>query len=84
MKMKSNIALSESGFIFNPNTGESFTLNPVGQELFEMIRDGQDYSSIRKKFLEVYEVEETIFEKDYEDFVHLLHSYQMTEPDEEA
>jgi len=83
-KMKSNIALSESGFVFNPNTGESFTLNPVGQQLFEMIREGQDYQSIRKKFLEIYEVEDSIFEKDYEDFVHLLHSYQMMEPDEQA
>ncbi|MBW6460011.1 MAG: PqqD family protein [Bacteroidales bacterium] len=82
--MKSNIALSESGFVFNPNTGESFTLNPVGQQLFEMIREGQDYQSIRKKFLEIYEVEDSIFEKDYEDFVHLLHSYQMMEPDEQA
>jgi hypothetical protein len=84
MKMKSNIALSESGFIFNPNTGESFTLNPVGQELFEMIRDGNDFTTIRKKFLDIYEVEESIFEKDYEDFVHLLHTYQMMEPDEQA
>ncbi|MFO7614470.1 MAG: PqqD family protein [Bacteroidales bacterium] len=82
--MKSNIALSESGFIFNPNTGESFTLNPVGQELFEMIRDGNDFTTIRKKFLDIYEVEESIFEKDYEDFVHLLHTYQMMEPDEQA
>jgi len=84
MKMKSNIALSESGFVFNPNTGESFTLNPVGQELFEMIRDGKDYATIRKRFQDVYEVEESIFEKDYEDFVHLLHSYQIMEPDEQA
>lgn len=84
MKIKSNIALSESGFVFNPNTGESFTLNPVGQKLFEMIREGQEYNMIRKNFLENYEVEESIFEKDYEDFIHLLRSYQITDSDEQA
>jgi hypothetical protein len=84
MKIKSNIALSESGFVFNPNTGESYTLNPVGMELFGMIREGRDFKEIRNFYLGRYEVEESIFEKDFEDFMHLLHAYQMMEPDEQA
>jgi hypothetical protein len=84
MKIKSNIALSESGFIFNPNTGESFTLNPSGQILFGLIREGKEYSAIRKYFLENFETEESIFEKDFEDFIHMMTSYQMMEPDEQA
>ena len=83
MKIRSNIALSESGFIFNPNTGESFTLNPTGQMMFTMIRDGHDQSEIRDYFLENYHVDESIFEKDYEDFIHLMNTYQMVEPDEQ-
>ena len=84
MKIKSNIALSESGFIFNPNTGESFTLNPTGQQLFGLIREGKDYISIRKYFMENFDTEESIFEKDFEDFIHMMTSYQMMEPDEQA
>jgi hypothetical protein len=84
MKIKSNIALSESGFIFNPNTGESFTLNPTGQILFGLIRDGSDYTAIRKHFLDNFDAEESIFEKDFEDFIHMMTSYQMMEPDEQA
>jgi hypothetical protein len=84
MKIRSNIALSESGFIFNPNTGESFTLNPSGQVLFDMIRDGQDEAAVRQHFLQNYEVDESIFEKDFEDFLRLLKTYQMMEQDEEA
>ena len=84
MKIRSNIALSESGFIFNPNTGESFTLNPTGQQLFGLIRDGKDYKAIRKHFLDNFDAEETIFEKDFEDFVHMMTSYQMMETDEQA
>jgi hypothetical protein len=84
MKIKSNIALSESGFIFNPNTGESFTLNPTGQELFGMIREGMDYDAIRDYFMDNFEMEESIFEKDFEDFLHMMTSYQMMEADEQA
>lgn len=84
MKIKSNIALSESGFVFNPNTGESFTLNPTGQQLFDLIREGREYNDIRKYFLENFETEESIFEKDFEDFIHMMTSYQMMEPDEQA
>jgi hypothetical protein len=84
MKIKSNIALSESGFIFNPNTGESFTLNPTGQLLFGLIRGGKDYTAIRKHFLDNFDAEESIFEKDFEDFMHMMTSYQMMEPDEQA
>jgi hypothetical protein len=84
MKIKNNIALSESGFIFNPNTGESFTLNPTGQQLFGLIRDGKDYKAIRKYFLDKYDTEDSIFEKDFEDFMHMMTSYQMMETDEEA
>jgi hypothetical protein len=84
MKIKSNIALSESGFIFNPNTGESFTLNPTGHELFMLIREGKDYHEIKEYILENFDTEETTFEKDFEDFIHMMTSYQMMEPDEQA
>jgi hypothetical protein len=84
MKIRSNIALSESGFIFNPNTGESFTLNPTGQIMFGLIREGKDYGEIRDYFLKHYDAEENIFEKDFEDFMHMMTSYQMLETDEQA
>jgi len=84
MKIRSNIALSESGFIFNPNNGESFTLNPTGHLLFGMIREGKDYTAIKKYFLENFDAEESIFEKDFEDFMHMMTSYQMLESDEQA
>lgn len=83
MKIKANIALSESGFIFNPNTGESFTLNPTGMLMFTMIREGQDFAHIQDYFLTHYAVDESIFEKDFEDFLHLMNTYQMTEPDDQ-
>jgi hypothetical protein len=65
-------------------TGESFNLNPTGQILFGLIREGKDYGEIRNYFLKHYDAEETIFEKDFEDFMHMMTSYQMLETDEQA
>ena len=84
MKLKNNIALSESGFVFNPNTGESFTINSTGQQIIEQIREGKNYDEIKDFFLENYETDESIFEKDFEDFKHMLTSFQMLESGEES
>lgn len=82
MKIKSNIALSESGFIFNPNTGESFTLNPAGMEIFEMIRQESPSASILKAILQKYDIEKDLAEKDLEDFLQHLETYQILDSDE--
>ncbi len=82
MKLKNNIALSESGFIFNPNTGESFTLNPAGLEIFEMIRDEKTEKDILDAILEKYDIEANMAEKDLDDFIHYLNTYQFLETDE--
>jgi hypothetical protein len=42
MIIKENIALSENGFVFNPSTGNSFTLNNTGKEVLMMIKEGKD------------------------------------------
>ena len=56
----------------------------AGQVLFNLIREGHDLSAIRSHFLDQYEVDESMFEKDFEDFIHLMKTYQMTDQDEEA
>ena len=82
MKIRSNIALSETGFVFNPSTGESFTLNPSGMEIFDMLRQETSKEDILKSFLEKYDIEHDLAEKDLEDFIHLLEIYQILETDE--
>jgi len=82
MKVKHNIALSESGFVFNPNTGESFTLNPAGMEIFEMIRQEMIIEDILKVLLDKYDIVMDMAEKDLEDFIHYLNAYQFLESDE--
>jgi hypothetical protein len=79
MKIKKNIAISESGYVFNPSSGESFTVNPIGIELVNMIRDEKSYEEISKTMLAKYNTDNDTFEKDYQDFIGLLKSYQLLE-----
>lgn len=82
MKLKKNIAISETGFIFDPTTGDSFTLNPVGLELLEMLKFGNTFEEISKHFTAKYDVDTTSFERYYYDFtstlklLHLVEDYE--------
>lgn len=79
MKIKKNIALSDSGFIFNPSTGESYSVNPIGVDLLKMIKDGKSEEQIKKAILEQYQVDEATFERDYNDFINMMKHYALTE-----
>jgi methyltransferase-like protein len=81
MRIKKNIALSDSGFIFNPSTGESFSVNPIGAEILKMLKEGKEKEDIKKVVLEKYQTDDATFERDYYDFVNILNHYLLTEID---
>jgi hypothetical protein len=82
MKIKRNIALSESGFVFNPVTGDSFSTNPVGLEIIRMLKEENSMEEIKNFILTNYLTDEGSFEKDYYDFVNLLVRNKLVESDE--
>jgi len=69
MKIRKDIAISETGFVFNPSSGESYTVNSVGIELFNYIKEEKSYEEIRDLMLAKYDTNEGAFEKDYQDFM---------------
>ena len=77
MKIKKNVAISDSGFIFNPDTGESFTANPMAVEILEMTRDDKDRQDICEAILEKYNIDRVTLEKDYNDFIAMLQRFQL-------
>jgi hypothetical protein len=68
MHLRKNIATSESGFIFNPGTGDSYSANPIAAEILLYLKEGKPGSEIRKLILAKYDVEPGILEKDMDDF----------------
>lgn len=82
MKIRKNIAISETGFIFNPLTGDSFSVNETGLFLLHMLQEGRDSESILEVFRETFELDKNSAEMDLSDFLSMLKSYQLTEYEE--
>ncbi|RMG68810.1 MAG: PqqD family protein [Bacteroidetes bacterium] len=82
MRIKKNIALSESGFIFHPSTGDSYSVNPIGLEILNLMKAGQSSEEIKAHMLEHYRVDGDSFEKDFYDFQVMLRTYKLVEDHE--
>ncbi|MBX7206408.1 MAG: PqqD family protein [Bacteroidia bacterium] len=82
MKIKRNIALSDSGFVFNPSTGDSFSTNPIGIEIIKLLKEGKNEDEVKKHLIKTYMTDEVTLEKDYYDFVNMLLKLQLAEGDE--
>lgn len=79
MSLKKNIATSESGFIFNPSTGDSYAANPVAAEIIEQLKMGKPVTEVKKYLQEVYDVEPMRLERDWDDFMLQLRDANLLE-----
>jgi hypothetical protein len=79
MKIRTNIALSDSGFLFDPSTGDSYSLNPIGLEVLRMLKAGKDKASVLTYLLETYQTDAVTAEKDYDDFLRMLEQFHLAE-----
>lgn len=79
MIIKVNIALSENGFVFNPSTGDSFTLNNTGKEVLMMIKEGKNISQIADLMIAKYDADRITIERYLEDFVNDLSMNNLME-----
>jgi hypothetical protein len=77
MKLNKNLAISESGFIFNPSTGDSFSVNGIGAEVIQLLKEENTAEEIIRALLEKYDVEKMILEKDMDDFITQLMDHSM-------
>jgi hypothetical protein len=77
MKIIKEVKISDNGFVFNSNTGDSFSLNPSGLELIKLISEGKDFGEVYEAFALRYEIDELTFEKDFYEFCSLLKHHQI-------
>jgi len=83
MKLKKNVAISEAGLLFNPVTGESFSVNPIGIEILNLLREEKTDEQIRAVIIAKYSTDKPTFEKDYQDFIGILAHNNLLESHEE-
>jgi len=79
MRLKKNIAISDSGFVFNPSTGDSYSVNPLGMEIIRLLQQDSSPLAIRQQIMAEYICDEATFEKDFYDFTTLLRNYKLIE-----
>ncbi|MFC1744066.1 HPr-rel-A system PqqD family peptide chaperone [Candidatus Riflebacteria bacterium] len=67
------MALSESGFLFDPSSGFTFTLNSTGTSIFRLLQKGKEKEEILNDIQDEFETPgENELEQDFEDFVYRL------------
>jgi hypothetical protein len=79
MKLKKNIATSESGFVFNPSSGDSFSLNTIGAEILLQMKESKSSDEIKRDILSRYDVDKSLLEKDWDDFMAQLKDNNLLE-----
>jgi len=79
MKLKKNIATSEEGFIFNPGTGDSFSTNDIGTEILSLLKDEKSQNAIIDIICAKYDVDQSQFEKDLDDYLSQLKDFNILE-----
>lgn len=79
MKLTSEITLSNSGFLFDHETGMTYTLNETGQYIFRGLQDGKDMDEILQGMLDEFEINESTARNDLDDYFRQLKDLGIVE-----
>ena len=79
MKIKPGLKVNESGFLFDPGTGESYSLNEIGVQYFNWISEGKSKEEIKEIVIDTYDTDATTFEKSFIDFQSRLKHLRLIE-----
>lgn len=79
-----DLAISESGFVFDPVTGATFTLNGTGLVILQALRAGKTRAEALKLVEEEYETEGHDAGADVDEFVIQLERHDIVARDPEG
>ena len=77
MRIKKNIAISDTGFVFNPTTGDSYSINQVGQEILAYLGEDKSKDEIVSLMTSEYDIDAPSFEKYFFDFLSMLRQFEL-------
>ena len=73
------LAINDEGFIFDPETGNSFTVNRTGLFVIKLHKEGKNEEEIVKALTEEFETDEDEAKRDLVDFLEQLRLYGLVE-----
>jgi len=83
MRIKKNIALSDTGFVFNPTTGDSYSINQVGREILGYLSENKSTDDIVSLMTTEYDIDAPGFEKYFFDFISMLRQFELLDEENE-
>lgn len=69
------LAVSESGFIFDPVTGHSYTANATGLKILELLKTGKSEDEIKSAIMDEFDASDDEVTVDVGDFIENLKKY---------
>lgn len=79
MYLDPNLAISDTGYLFNPATGDSYSINPTAIVIVQALKNGEKIQAIVAQITKTFEVPTAIAERDVEDFLGYLRQLKMVE-----
>jgi len=72
-----NLAISSTGFIFDPVTGNSFNTNETGLYILNKLKEGCDVAQIARELCGEYEIDYDSVEQDILQIIETLRSHYL-------
>ncbi len=72
-----NVAVSESGLLFDPMNGAIYTTNPVGLTIVTALQAGLEPEAVKQRILTEFEAEDEVAAQDLFDFLGQLLGYEV-------
>jgi PqqD family protein of HPr-rel-A system len=72
-----DLAISDSGFVFNPRTGDVFTVNETGRVILLFLKDGLGSGAIAESLRARFEVLDEDVARDVDEFLSVVREHGM-------
>jgi len=69
------LALSESGFVFDPVSGQSFSVNDTGLVILRLAQHQDDIEQLIEQLLEQFDASSVEIKRDVQDFIYRLQGF---------
>lgn len=67
-----DLAVSESGFVFDPYSGASFNTNATGYFILQRLKEGLGREEVIAELHEAFDTDEADLDRDLDDFIFML------------
>ncbi|MBI3813922.1 MAG: PqqD family protein [Nitrospinae bacterium] len=74
MRLVADLAISETGFVFDPSTGHTYRLNRTGMQIVKMLQNDSRIETIAENIAEGFDIDKDGAIEDIKEFISLLKS----------